>query len=86
MPDPRRLLGRKWSPALLFGKVDAQDVVGSLDVEVDDGSITPTKLDRSYVEATFGAEAEGQPTSILRKLIRLWVQDDKIYGESSDEF
>ncbi len=73
---PRRLLPRKWSPAYLYGRAD----------EVVDGSITPDKLDRSYVESSFGAAAEGQPPSILRKLIRLWVQDGKVYSESNDEF
>lgn len=86
MPSLRRLLAKKWSPALLFGKICPDDVEGNPDGEVADGSITPEKLDRPYVEATFGAEAEGKPPGIIRKLIRLWVQDDKLLGESDDEF
>lgn len=74
----RRLLAKKWSPALLFGRSEAD--------EVADGSITPAKLDRPYIESSFGAAAEGQPLGILRKVIRIWVQDGKVYNESTDEF
>ena len=95
MPNLRRLLARKFIPGLLSGKIDAADLADGVTEEiaanitpraVADGSITPDKLDRPYIEASFGVDAEGQPLSVLRKIIRLWVQDDKVYGESDDEF
>ena len=99
MPNIRRLLARKFVPGLLSGKIDAADLADNVTEDiaseiaenttpgaVADGSITPDKLDRSYIEASFGADAEDQPSGILRKIIRLWMQDDKVYGESDDEF
>lgn len=86
----RNLSIRKFIPGFLFGgRVDTQDLGD--DVETgggvpDDGSVTPAKLDRPYVEATFGAEAQGQPPGVIRKIIRMWAQDDKLLGESDDEF
>ncbi len=50
-----------------------------------DGSITPEKLDRSYIESSFGEEAEGESPGILRRILRIWVQNGKVYGESDDE-
>lgn len=85
---------RKYIPGFLGGaKCDrqtlSQDVVDHLDTDGGvpaDGSITPDKLDRPYIEATFGEEAEGEPPGVLRQILRIWIQDDKLFGESDDEF
>lgn len=81
MPSERRLRAAKWSPALLFGKVTAEDLDADA-IEVPDGSITPAKLDREYVENSFGAVASG----VLRKIRRLWIQDGDLFAEATDEF
>ncbi len=90
----RRLSIRKFMPGFLFGgRIEAEDLADELVESIEagggtpaDGSITPDKLDRSYVEATFGADAEGEPPGVLRKILRIWVQDGKLFGESDDEF
>lgn len=83
MPSLRPLRAIKWSPALLFGHTAADDLApGAGGGPPAPGSITPAQLDRPYVESTFGAGAGG----ILRRIIRMWVQDDKVFGESEDEF
>ena len=86
----RNLSIRKFIPGFLFGgrvqNEDLGDDVSIGDGELDDGSVTPDKLDRSYIEASFGDDAQGQPPGVLRKVIRMWVQDNKVFGESDDEF
>lgn len=74
MPNLRRLLARKWMPALLYGSVGEEDL-GS-------GAVRPEHLDRPYIESTIGSESEG----VTRKILRLWVQDGRVFGESTDEF
>ncbi len=86
----RNLSIRKYLPGFLFGaKIHQEDlgdgVLGGGGVPAD-GSITPDKLDRSYIEATFGEDAEGQSPGVIRKILRMWVQDGKLFGESDDEF
>lgn len=90
----RNLSIRKFLPGFLYGGRCAEEdlskeVVDSIKAGggvPDDGSITPDKLDRSYVESSFGEDADGQPPGVIRKIIRMWVQNDKVYGESDDEF
>lgn len=84
---PRHLSIRKFVPGFLIGKVQDEDL-GDVTIEgtVADGAITPDKLDRSYVESSFGVDAEGQPPGVIRKIFRIWIQDGKLYGESNDEF
>ncbi len=91
----RALSIRKFVPGFLFGgRISPDDlseaVVDSINANnggvPDDGSITPAKLDRPYVEATPGADAEGQPPGVVRQIKRIWIQDGKLFGESDDEF
>lgn len=86
----RNLSIRKFIPGFLFGgrvqKEDLGEDVSIGDGAIADGSVTPDKLDRSYIEASFGTDAQGQPPGVLRKVIRMWVQNDKVFGESDDEF
>jgi hypothetical protein len=72
----RRVDASKYDPALRYGRVKAN--------EVADDSITPKKLDRNYIEGSFGQDAEGLPPDLLRQIIRLWQQDGKIKGETTD--
>ncbi len=74
MPNIRRLLARKWMPALLYGRIDGDDLGAA--------SLQPEHLDRPYIEATFGTEADG----VFRQVKRLWIQDGRVFGESTDEF
>ena len=79
----------KWIPAWRRKGVQqedlADDIVTGGGVPAD-GSITPAKLDRQYVESSYGAAAVGQPASVLGKIKRLWFQHNKVYGEAEDEF
>ncbi len=89
-----RLSLRKYLPAFAFGaRCEEQnlsdeviDQLRAMTGDHVDGSITPEMLDRSYVEASFGADADGQPPGTIRKIIRMWIQDAKLFGESDDEF
>lgn len=70
---PKRLAS-KFSPATLYGRTMADDLV--------DGIVQPKHFDRFYVESTFGVGASG----ILRQIQRLWVQDGKLFSEETDNF
>jgi hypothetical protein len=70
----RRLRAIKWSPALLWGYIAGEDIQAA--------EVEPVHLDRGYVENTFGSGAIGT----LRQLVRLWVQDGNLFGESTDDF
>ncbi len=74
MPNLRRLLARKWVPALLYGRIGGDDLGVA--------SVEPGHLDRPYIEATMGSESSG----VKQQIVRLWVQDGKVFGESTDEF
>lgn len=71
MPDlPRRRLAAK--------KFSPALVFGHISVDED--------LDADVVKAEFGAGSEGQPLSLLRKVLRIWVQDGDLFAETTDEF
>lgn len=74
MPSLRRLLAKKWSPALLFGRVSGD--------EIGPGEIEHEHMAVDYVENTFGAGAGG----VLRQIQRIWVQDGDLFSEATDEF
>ena len=82
MPSLRQLRASKWSPAMLFGHVADDDLAPGAGGTPAPGSITPAQLDRTYIESTFGSGAAG----ILRRIVRLWVQDGDLFSEASDEF
>ena len=74
MPNLRRLMARKWMPALLYGRIAGDDIGAE--------SLEPGHFDRPYIEAEFGDESSG----VLQKILRLWIQDGRVFGESTDEF
>lgn len=51
---------------------------GYVDVDVD--------VNVDVIRAEFGAAAEGQPPGLLRRILRLWVQDGDLFSEATDEF
>ena len=74
MPSLRRLMARKWMPALLYGRIAGDDI------GVD--SLEPGHFDRAYLESEFGSDANG----VLQKILRLWVQGGRVFGESTADF
>lgn len=74
MPSLRRLRALKWSPALLFGHIDGDDITAE--------TIEHEHMERDYVESEFGTGAGG----VLRKILRIWKQDGALYEESTDTF
>ncbi len=82
----RHLSVKKYLPAFLQAQVQTDDIADDAEAQPAEGSVTPDKMDRQYIEAGFGEAAEGEPPGILRRIVRMWVQDGQIYGESDDEF
>lgn len=74
MPSLRRLWAGKWSPAILFGFIRGDDIAA--------GAIEHAHMQDDYIESEFGAGAGG----VLRKILRIWVQDERLFSEETDEF
>lgn len=74
MPSNRRLPAIKWSPSLVFGHVSGDEIAPA--------TIEHGHMERDYVESEFGAGAAG----VLRKVLRLWVADGRLFSEETDEF
>lgn len=73
MPSLRRLWAKKWSPALLFGFIEGDDI-GPAEIEHE-------HMAQDYVESEFGVGG-----GALRKVLRIWVADGRLFSEETDEF